>query len=127
MSIKVEKQEDPIAGNGWTRYQQLVLNELQRHEDKLNILEKEIINIRVANTRLEMEIKSNTDTLDKVLTELKSIESKFTEKLSALDKEREKLNNEMVTVKWKLTAATTVMATIFSGVLQGLIKFFLHS
>lgn len=127
MAIKVEKQDEQIPGNGWTRYQQLVLNELQRHEDKLNTLEREIINLRMANTRLEMEIKGNTDTLSKVLAELNKIESKFTSKVEALDDEREKLSTDLGSLKWKFAAASTVVATIFTAVIQGVIKFFLHS
>ena len=126
MAIKVERQEEQIQGNGWTKYQQLVLNELQRHEDKLNILEKELINLRVANSRLELEIKINTDTLAKVLTELKTIEGKFSDKVGVLDKEREKLTTEVNSVKWKLAAGVTVLATVFSAIVQAVVKFFLH-
>lgn len=113
------------SDSSWIQYQQLVLNNLQRHEDKLNILEEEIINSRVVTTRLEMEIKSNTNELSKILEELKSIEKKFTEKILALDAAREKLNGEISSVKWKITAATTVFATALTAVLQGVVKFFI--
>jgi chromosome segregation ATPase len=92
-----------------------VLNELQRHQDKLDSLENEITSLRLANVRLELEIKSNTDTLNKVLAELKQMEKLANEKAADLN-----------LVKWKLGAWATGIAAIFGAIIQGVVKFFLH-
>jgi len=126
MPIKIEKNEDLVNGNGWTRYQQLVLNELERHEQKLDILEKEIVSLRLANARLEMEIKGNTDALNKLLIKIEALEASLTSKTNTLNNEREKMSGDLSLLKWKVGAAATVGATIFSGLLQGVIKYFLH-
>lgn len=126
MAIRVEKNDDIVNGNGWTRYQQLVLNELERHEEKLDILEKEIISLRLANARIEMEIKINTDALNKLLAKIETLETSLITKTNTLNQEREKMSSDLSLLKWKVGAAATLAATVFSGILQGVIKYFLH-
>lgn len=126
MAIRVEKNDEVVNGNGWTRYQQLVLNELERHEEKLNILEREIVSLRLAHARLEMEIKANTLELSKVLAELKSIDSNLTTKISTLNSEREKMNSDLSALKWKVAGVATFISMVLTAILQGAVKFFLH-
>lgn len=126
MAIRIEKNEEAVNGNGWTRYQQLVLNELERHEEKLNILEKEIVSLRLAHARLEMEIKANTDSLSKVLAELKTIDSNLTTKISSLNSEREKMNGDLSLLKWKVAGVATFVSMVLTAVFQGVVKFFLQ-
>lgn len=126
MAIRIEKNEEAVNGNGWTHYQQLVLNELERHEEKLNILEKEIVSLRLAHARLEMEIKANTDSLSKVLAELKSIDSNLTTKISSLNSEREKMNGDLSLLKWKVAGAATFVSLVLTAIFQGAVKFFLQ-
>lgn len=126
MATRIDRNEESLNGNGWTRYQQLVLNELERHEQKLNILEKELVSMRLAQARLEMELKMSNDTLSKVLVQLDSIEENLTSKISNLNTEREKMNGEVSSLKWKLAGIATFVSMVLTAVLQGAVKFFLH-
>jgi chromosome segregation ATPase len=126
MAIRIEKNDEVINGNGWIRYQQLVLSELERHEAKLNILETEIIAIRLTHVRLETELKNNTETLNKVLIELKTLEQSMSAKVSTLNTEREKMSSDLTLLKWKVAGAATFIATVFTVILQTVAKFFLQ-
>lgn len=127
MAIKVEKNDEQILANGWTRYQQLVLNELERHEAKLDILEKEIVNLKLLNQRLELELQGNTGKLSSIMAKLDSLEKKLDDKTDELDKQREEMNVEVKGLKWKIGTAAAVVASVFTATVQAVIKYlFLH-
>lgn len=125
--LKAEQNDYQFVGNGWTKYQQLVLNELQRHEEKLDGLEKEIISLKMSYTRLETELKNSNELLSRLLMELRSVDGDLKTRTASLNTEREKMANELSGLKWKLGALAGIAATIFSAVVQTAIKFFLHS
>lgn len=126
MAVRIEKNEETFNGNGWTRYQQLVLNELERHEAKLDALEKEITNLKLSNARLEMELRQISETLKNLTAKIEGIDGNFQTKTGALNTEREKMASDLNILKWKLGAFATAAATVISVVLQTVVKFFLH-
>lgn len=123
MSLKNEE----VQSNGWTKYQQLVLNELERHEEKLNMLQSEIITLRLSHTRLEMELKNISTHLDKLLLEVASVDTKLTTKISTLNTERENLSSDLKVIKLKIAGFAAGMSLVFTVLAQIAVKFFLHS
>lgn len=120
------KTDDNIQGNGWTKYQQLVLNELQRHETKQDAFQHELINLRVSQTKLEVELKNISEQLRTLLEELTSLEDSLTTKVSSLNKEREELSSDIKIIKWKIGAFATAVSAVVTLAAQFFIKFMLH-
>lgn len=125
--MPTNKQEEVIQSNGWTKYQQLVLNELQRHESKQDAFQNELINLRVSQTKLEVELRNISKQLDTVLSEIATIENSLTSKVSTLNKEREELSSDVKLIKWKISAFATTVSTAVSLGAQFFIKFLLHN
>jgi predicted nuclease with TOPRIM domain len=125
--MPTNKQEEVIQSNGWTKYQQLVLNELQRHESKQDAFQNELINLRVSQTKLEVELRNISKQLDTVLSEISTIENSLTSKVSTLNKEREELSSDVKLIKWKISAFATTISTAISLGAQFFIKFLLHN
>jgi hypothetical protein len=125
--MPTNKQEEAIQSNGWTKYQQLVLNELQRHESKQDAFQNELINLRVSQTKLEVELRNISKQLDTVLSEISTIENSLTSKVSTLNKEREELSSDVKLIKWKISAFATTISTAISLGAQFFIKFLLHN
>lgn len=121
------RPKEPIQGNGWTKYQQLVLNELERHENKQEAFQEELISLRVAQTKLEVELKNTSELLRKLTTETTDAEETLTNKVSVLNKEREDLSADIKLVKWKIGAIASIFSTAITLSIQFLIKLFLHN
>lgn len=125
--MATNKTDDNIQGNGWTKYQQLVLNELQRHESKQDAFQHELINLRMSQTKLEVELKNISEQLKTLLTEVSSLENSLTTKISTLNKEREELSSDLRLIKWKIGAFATTVSTAITLGAQFFIKFLLHN
>lgn len=124
--MATNRQSEVIPGNGWTKYQQLVLNELQRHESKQDAFQHELINLRMSQTKLEVELKNISDKLEKLLDEVSSLEESLSGKVAALNKEREELSSDIKLIKWKIGAFATTISTIITLAAQFFIKYVLH-
>lgn len=124
--LRTERNDDIRDDSGWTRYQQLVLSELERHEQKLDLLEKEIVDLRLANQKLEHEIATNTSTVTKLLTKIESLEAHLSAKIEVLNQNREQVNSEVKLLKWKVGGAAGVIATVATVLFQLAVKYFLH-
>lgn len=120
------KTEDLINGNGWTRYQQLVLNELQRHENKLDSVQKDAVATQISITKLETELKNISEHLKTLIIETTALESSLNSKITILNKEREELSSDMKMVKWKIGAWATGLSTVLTVGAQLVIKFLLQ-
>lgn len=120
------KTEDLINGNGWTRYQQLVLNELQRHENKLDSVQKDAVTTQISITKLETELKNISEHLKTLIIETTALESSLNSKITILNKEREELSSDMKMVKWKIGAWATGLSTVLTVGAQLVIKFLLQ-
>ena len=49
---------DPRSDQGWTQYQKLVLAELERHDERQSALEKELIDLKLSQAKLTLELSN---------------------------------------------------------------------
>jgi predicted nuclease with TOPRIM domain len=127
MAIKVDKPDtDAPEDQGWTKYQQLVLTELERHDKKLSLLEGEVMSIRLSDQRLEMEIRHNTDTLNRMFNRFETVESTLNEKITTLNTQRETINSEVNILKWKMYLISFFIAILATGLVNWLMKYILR-
>ncbi len=114
------------ADGGWTTYQKLVLNELERHEAKIDILEKELIVQRLLVAKLEVALETCNETIAEMAESLKSLDSTMLAKTAALNSEREKMNQDIGGLKWKVGTIAAGAATLITAAIQIAAKFFLQ-
>ncbi len=105
--------EKDHVSNGWTQYQKLVLSQLETHEKKQDILQKELNDQRLLIAGMIHDLRSNSDDVKEVLGEIKK----------AGDARGEQLQ-ELNGLKWKVGAIITGISTVASIVFSAIIKFF---
>jgi predicted nucleic acid-binding Zn-ribbon protein len=107
--------DQPNSISTWTEYQQLVLNELQRHEAKLNAMAEEIVGLKLALARLEIELKGlNIQTV------------KASEQIKTIDLARETNNLNVRLLTYKLSFIVGSISGLFGILTQVAVKYFLH-
>ena len=111
--------------DGWQNYQELVLTELKRHESKYGELSNELTNLRLSNTRMEVEMKNISVQLHRLLNELNSLEDMFSDKVEDMSVDKQDMKDDLSAVKWKLSAFVACTGTILTFIANALIKFFL--
>jgi hypothetical protein len=70
------------SGNGWTQYQKLVLSELERHEAQMDVIKKDIVEIKLTQRELSADMHALQKSLAELNNTLKdyAIDRKITEK-----------------------------------------------
>jgi septal ring factor EnvC (AmiA/AmiB activator) len=111
----IDRSEDQINSNGWTRYQNLVLSELERHDEQLNQLNKEIVETKMELTRLRSDIKS-----------LEAQVGKLVDAIKISEKENSNLHLNISKLNWKAGGLITVLSSVVSIAGTALIKMLLH-
>lgn len=118
MPNPLQSREDPFTsqqGNGWTQYQKLVLAELERHENKLNTMHEELVELRIDSGSIKKDILNLNTSIDKISTQLDDAEK--TQTTNSID-----LNK----LKWRVGAISSIISTIFTVTVTVLLKLFLH-
>lgn len=101
--------------NGWTEYQRLVLSELERHENKLNSLHTQLVELKIESSNIKVELAN----LSKLVKDLSD----------QLEETREKqFTNDLDVNKLKMSVRlmTTGISTVVSALAAALFKFFFH-
>jgi septal ring factor EnvC (AmiA/AmiB activator) len=110
--------QPPQNDNGWTQYQQLVINELQRlsttHTSSMEHLGK----IDIMITRLESDVKQVTRDIVNIAADL-SAHIKFTDtSLNTHEAESIEQRAELNKIKWKIGAFSAGLSAVVAWLAQ---------
>lgn len=122
-------------GNGWTKYQQLVLSELKRHEMNQLSLQNELRSLQIAHAKYEVEmtrgieetkkLSSKVDSLsDDIAVRIEKMTSTLESKMEHLDDAREATTLDLSKVKWKIGTFATALGMIGTAIVEGIVKLF---
>ena len=118
----IDNQE---VSNGWTQYQKLVLAELTRHELNINSLRDENIDHKMTLTKIDQNIKSIKDDIEKIRDTQLDIEGYQREQDKKFDTQQKKLDDkfneqklELEHLKWKVTASIAIFVFVINAVIH---------
>jgi len=125
-------QKNNYEGNGWSKYQIMVLQQLDDHNSVLQNLNKELIeikqNIAVSETELKMWRAQTMLSLEKLTSEVDDIlydESGLSRKIQALEKTNEveeKVSTKTKAVWAMIGAILTFLASLGTKIAELVIK-----
>lgn len=101
--------------NGWTQYQKLVLSEIERHNARLDALQKELVNIKLKQSEISTELSSGAKAMQ-------DLSSKIEKMINASNQQKtdiEVLKLKIYGVVTALCAATTFLTQWGGKILFG--------
>lgn len=108
---------------GWTQYQKLVLAELERHDDRQSVLEKDFMELKLHQAQSTLEMKNMASSIEKIAESIKnSVEEMKKTKGEMLD---QKL--DLNAIKLKFGFATFGISTLTSAIIVAAVKLWLHA
>lgn len=126
-------REDTISSNGWTYYQELVLAELERHDDSLSKISEEIMSLKLGQGKIGSDIVKFSEQSHKGLETLKEAIDKEAAALKEARIEFSKAKEELVLQKMsinkinvKIGAAIATVSMLLSAGISALFKFLLQ-
>ncbi len=104
--------------NGWTRYENLVLSTLERHEELIADVQKDILEMRIINSEVSLKLLAVGNDLKELCETIKeSIKDVKEAKKEAVE---QKHNLQLLNFKFGMLA--TVLGLISGGIGQLVIK-----
>jgi len=125
-------QKNNYEGNGWSKYQIMVLQQLDDHNSVLQNLNKELIEIKQSNAVSETELKmwraQTMLSIEKLTSDVDSIlydESGLSRKIQALEKTNEveeKVSTKTKAVWAMVGAILTFLASLGAKIIELVVK-----
>lgn len=105
----------------WTQYQKLVLAELERHDDRQSSFEKEIVELKLAQARLALELGTLNTNIRNLSIDLKDLAIEFKKTNTAISTQQVDIS----ALKIKMTIWCSAISIIASSAVAAIFKFFL--
>ena len=107
---------------GWNQYQKLVISELERLNGRQDNFDKEIVDLKLMQSRVTLEITHLTGDLKDVSDSIKASVEDLKKTKEEIDKQKLSLN----TINLKLGMFCFVVSTAAAAAIEMVIKFALH-
>lgn len=118
--------EGETPGNGWTKYQLMVLTELKRLDQNQAALSHEITQLKILVNQLQYELRAQSSQMQQLIEQLKKSEDILQTKVTEIDNVTSDLLYDSKLLKWKIGAFGSAVSVVFGVAVQLAIKFFLH-
>ena len=112
-------QQQQQVGNGWTKYQMLVLAEISRHEDEISTLKTGEVAFKIFSSQIDQKI-------DSIMEKIEVIRASQVEMQKYIDNQDETFKTqkfELEHIKWKVATALVIFTFIVNAGFQAFFKF----
>jgi chromosome segregation ATPase len=120
----VNDDDTSFRGNGWTKYQQLVLSELKRHEAKQEQIQQQIVTVQINQGKIDVTLGTLQTELRRLSSLITTIEDDWVEKFDELDEARESTVLDVNKIKWKIGSWAAGFSVAAAAVFEILLTLF---
>lgn len=111
-----EDNKSSGGNGGWTQYQKLVLDMLNRHDRKMEEFGSQLIEQKLSLREVQVDLERNIEVVKELIAKLE--ETKKSQSENKLD---------LTKLQWKFGTLITIISTVIGWVGQAIVKMFLHS
>lgn len=106
---------DDSNPNSWTTYQKMVLSELERHEEKQDHLQRDLVELRLLVAKIASELNQNTTSIQDLVKQIRSSEQNSAG-----------IQSDITLLKYKIGVVASAISTGLTLLVQVSIKYLEH-